>query len=150
MIYIQIQEKYREMLDEETLRQTARSVLDHLNISNDEEMSIVVDDDEVIHALNLEHLGSDKPTDVLSFPSREKDPDSGQLYLGDVIISYETAEKQATAMGHAVIEEIQLLVVHGCLHLLGHNHSDKGGKEKMWVTQERVLKSLGINIQPTE
>ena len=150
MIHIQINEKFQESLDEEKLQETALTVLKHLSISKDDEISVVVEDDEVIHALNLEHLGIDKATDVLSFPSREKDPDSGQMYLGDVIISFETAKKQAKVMGHSVSEEVQLLLVHGCLHLMGYDHSEKEEKEKMWEIQERVLSSLGINIQATE
>ncbi len=149
MIHIQIIEKYQGIVDEEILRLSARALLDDQEIAEDEELSIVIDEDSKIHALNLEHLGIDKPTDVLSFPSKEIDPDSGKIYLGDVIISFDTAEKQASAMGHSVLEEIQLLVVHGCLHLLGHDHADEKGKGQMWEIQERVLKSIGVDIQPT-
>jgi probable rRNA maturation factor len=82
---------------------------------------------------------------VLSFPADEADPDTGHRYLGDVVISFVRAVEQAIEGGHTVEAEMQLLVVHGVLHLLGHDHASKGEKERMWVAQAKVLESLGVS-----
>ncbi len=95
------------------------------------DITIVLTDDAQLHELNREFLGIDAPTDVLSFPSEETDPDSGARYLGDIIISIPRAAQQAGAAGHSVEAEAQLLVVHGTLHLLGHDHAEAGEKARM-------------------
>jgi probable rRNA maturation factor len=112
------------------------------NASGD--VAIVLTNDDLLRELNTRYLGVDAATDVLSFPSGETDPDSGTIYLGDVVISVARAEAQAKAGGHAVEAEVQLLVVHGLLHLLGYDHADAGGKAEMWAAQGRALSALGL------
>jgi probable rRNA maturation factor len=109
-------------------------------------LSIVIGDDAQLQELNRQFLGLDAPTDVLSFPADEVDPDSGERYLGDVIISLPRAAAQAEAAGHSVQDELQLLVVHGVLHLLGFDHADPDEKERMWGIQAQVLHQLGLTI----
>jgi probable rRNA maturation factor len=106
------------------------------------DVTIVLTDDEQVRALNRQYLGIDAPTDVLSFPTDEIDPDSGELYLGDVIISYPQAAAQAEAAGHSVEAELQLLVVHGVLHLLGYDHAEQAEQAAMWAVQTEILSSL--------
>ena len=110
------------------------------------DLSIVITDDAKLQELNRQYLGSDMPTDVLSFPAEETDPDSGEIYLGDILISLPRASEQASAGGHPVEDELQLLVVHGALHLLGHDHADEAEKAKMWQVQAEILKYLGSSI----
>ncbi|HRQ31500.1 MAG TPA: rRNA maturation RNase YbeY, partial [Anaerolineales bacterium] len=88
--------------------------------------------------------GIDSPTDVLSFPASESDPDTGSPYLGDILISIPRAKAQAKIAGHALELEIQLLIVHGVLHLLGHDHAQPKEKAKMWKAQKEILESLGL------
>lgn len=107
-------------------------------------LTVVLSDDAHVRELNREYLGIDEPTDVLSFPSDEKDPDTDQTYLGDVIISIPQARLQAQAAGHSIEAEIQLLIVHGVLHLLGHDHGDPPSKDRMWTAQGEVLRDLGL------
>ena len=108
-------------------------------------------DDARLHKLNRDYLGLDSPTDVLSFPASETDPETGARYLGDVLISIPRAQEQADAAGHALESEVQLLVVHGVLHLLGHDHAEAEGKVRMWKAQMEILESLGLeNIQIRE
>jgi probable rRNA maturation factor len=83
---------------------------------------------------------------VLAFPLGEIDPDLHVPYLGDVVISYPRAEAQAATAGHLVLDELRLLVVHGALHLLGYDHQDPSGKNKMWAVQAEVLESLGCTF----
>ena len=111
----------------------------------DPDLSIVITDDQQVQALNRQFLDIDRTTDVLAFPSGEMDPDTGSTYLGDVIVSLPQARKQAESAGHSLEDEIQLLVVHGVLHLLGYDHHDRPGKEKMWAVQTGALISLGLD-----
>jgi probable rRNA maturation factor len=111
----------------------------------DADLSIVLVDDARIQALNRDFLAHDAPTDVLSFPADEPDPETGRRYLGDVVISLVRAEEQARERGHAAEAEMQLLVVHGILHLLGHDHAEAGEKERMWMAQAGALERLGIS-----
>lgn len=108
------------------------------------DLTIVLSDDVQLHELNLEWMGVDSPTDVLSFPSEEIDPESGHRYLGDILISLERAQLQANAVGHPVESEVQLLVAHGILHLLGHDHAGSEDKSQMWAAQAQILNSLGL------
>lgn len=110
----------------------------------DADLTLVLTGNEPIRILNRDFRGVDSSTDVLSFPADEVDPDTGRRYLGDVIISVEQAEKQATTSGHPLTQEIQLLVIHGILHLLGHDHGDAPEKKRMWAAQAEALESLGI------
>jgi probable rRNA maturation factor len=126
------------------LERAAQATLQHESESMDSELSIVLTDDARLQELNREYLGIDAPTDVLSFPASETDPDTGARYIGDILISVPRAQSQADAAGHAVESEVQLLVVHGMLHLLGHDHSEHEEKARMWKAQAEILESLGL------
>ena len=108
------------------------------------EVTVVLSDDAHLRALNRQYLGVDAPTDVLSFPSGEADPETGETYLGDVIVSIPRAQLQAMAAGHKLEAEVQLLVVHGILHLLGYDHAETKDKVTMWGVQDRALQDLGL------
>lgn len=143
MISIQIDDEQKSNLNE-VLAQAAVAVLERMNVQGD--ASIILSDDDKLQELNIQFMGIDAPTDVLSFPSGEIDPDSGELYLGDVIISQTRASQQALAGGHSLEDELRLLVVHGMLHLLGYDHADADEKTSMWVQQSRILENLGCKI----
>jgi probable rRNA maturation factor len=128
------------------LERAARTVLD-LSGAQEADLTIVLVDDARIQALNRDFLAHDAPTDVLSFPADEPDPETGRRYLGDVVISTRRAEEQARERGHAIEAEMQLLVVHGILHLLGHDHAEVREKERMWAAQARALERLGVSPQ---
>lgn len=135
----------------ELLEQAARTALEHQSQLPDSELSIILTSDARLHELNLDYLGIDAPTDVLSFPASETDPETGARYIGDILISIPRARSQAEAAGHPFEAEVQLLVVHGVLHLLGHDHARAKEKARMWQAQAEILKSLGVeNIQIRE
>src|SRR5512147_175819 len=113
--------------------------------ASEADLSLVLTDDARIQSLNREFLGHDAPTDVLSFPADELDPETSRQYLGDVVISLPRAAEQARERGHSLEEEVQLLVVHGILHLLGHDHGEAGEKAVMWSAQAEILGSLGVS-----
>ncbi|HEY60751.1 MAG TPA: rRNA maturation RNase YbeY [Anaerolineae bacterium] len=106
----------------------------------DYDFSIVIEDNELIHRLNKKYLGVDAPTDVIAFPANEVDPESQYIYLGDILISFPIAKKQAGDYKHDIFEELMILIVHGILHLLGHDHQNENEKTKMFSLQHQLLK----------
>ena len=131
---------------ESLLSDAANAALEHESHSLDSELSIVLTDDARLHQLNRDYLGIDAPTDVLSFPASETDPETGARYIGDILISIPRARAQADAAGHPLESEVQLLVVHGVLHLLGHDHAQAGEKARMWKAQAEILERLGLGL----
>jgi probable rRNA maturation factor len=126
------------------LESAARAALD-LSGAPDADLTIVIVNDARIQGLNRDFLGRDTPTDVLSFPADEPDPETGRRYLGDVVISLKRATEQAGERGHAVEAEMQLLAVHGVLHLLGYDHAGAEEKDRMWAAQAGILERLGVS-----
>ncbi len=141
---ISVENESGENFPVELVEQAARSTLEHAG-AVEADLTIVLGGDAQIRALNKEFLDNDAATDVLSFPAGETDPATGKLYLGDVIVSLERAGEQARERGHSLDDEVQLLVVHGVLHLLGYDHAEAEEKERMWAAQAEILVSLGIS-----
>jgi len=129
---------------EDLLERAAEAALAHASQSLESELSIILTNDARLQELNLNYLGIDAPTDVLSFPASETDPETGARYIGDILISVPRAQAQANAAGHPLEAEVQLLVVHGVLHLLGHDHAQAEEKARMWQAQAEVLERLGL------
>jgi len=108
-----------------------------------------------VRELNARYRGVDAVTDVLAFPARGGDerfvegPEAAG-YLGDVVISYPRAAAQAAAAGHSVADELRLLVVHGVLHVLGHDHVTSEEEAAMWARQEEILRLVGQSDSPAE
>lgn len=129
----------------EGLIEVAKATLSHVGAPSGE-LSLVLRHSEHIRDLNRKFRDIDQPTDVLAFKGESEDPDSGMLYLGDVIIAVPIAELQAESAGHSPEEELALLTVHGTLHLLDYDHSEEKNKTKMWEVQSTVLRSLGLYV----
>ena len=114
------------------------------------EVDITIVDDEEIHQLNRDYRNVDRPTDVLSFALDEDDEGEpelleGQLHLlGDIIISAETATRQAEEFGHGLEREIVYLAVHGLLHLLGYDHMVEEDKVIMRAKEEEALRAIDL------
>ena len=140
MIHVESEFPFPESL----LKAAARLALQHESESMDVELSIILSDDARLHELNLNYLGVDASTDVLSFPASETDPETGARYIGDILISVPRARAQAEAAGHPLEAEVQLLVVHGVLHLLGHDHARAKERARMWKAQAEILEGLGL------
>lgn len=146
MIHVNIATPYRSLVSAAILERAARAALRQPDAKTNPDLSIILTDDNQLRRLNRQFLGIDAPTDVLSFPAGYADPDCGTLYLGDVLISYPRAQQQAEAAGHPIDAELQLLVVHGVLHLLGHDHEEEEEKERMWGVQADVLSQLQVRL----
>ena len=113
-------------------------------------LSLLLTNDERMRQLNFDYRQIDRSTDVLSFEANIEIPDNRQKYLGDIAVSVPYAFKQAQASGHPLIAEMQLLAVHGVLHLLGYDHMDQDERREMFLLQEKILGNLGLtNIAPT-
>ncbi len=140
-------------IEEEQLRRAALATLLHQQ-APPAEVAIVISDDESLQELNRRFRGVDAPTDVLAFPDDTRGPFVGApgfpRYLGDVVISYPRAREQAEQAGHSVEAELQLLVVHGVLHLLGHDDQSGPERAKMWAAQEAILKALNVRVNLPE
>lgn len=145
---------------EALIRQVIEAALDHEECPYDISVNIVLTDDESIHEINRTYREIDRPTDVLSFPmiSYEKpgdfsrveedmdnfEPDTGELLLGDIMISLETMKEQARQYGHSEQRELGFLVAHSMLHLFGYDHMEDAEREDMEQRQREILDSIGL------
>lgn len=104
------------------------------------ELSVLLCDDGTIHALNRDHRRKDKPTDVLAFAMREGETGhlAGDL-LGDVVISIDTAKRQAPEHSRSTSAEIRFLLAHGVLHLVGYDHVTKAEERRMMAMTDVLL-----------
>lgn len=132
-------------MNRDRLKRAVRKSLQSEGFEGPAEVSIVLTDDAEIHVLNREYRGIDRPTDVLAFSQLEGETfhqESGPVALGDIVISVETAARQATEAGHSLQDEIDLLVVHGVLHLLGYDDQTEDGAAEMRRREKAILSEL--------
>lgn len=146
---------------EETVKLVAEKVLDTEDCPYEVQINVLLTDNEGIHAFNKEYRGIDRETDVLSFPNLdfEKegefeiaeeqeadyfDPDTGELILGDIIISVDKVKEQSESYGHSLKREFAFLVAHSMLHLCGYDHMVEAEATVMEQKQEAVLGALNI------
>lgn len=120
------------------IRAAVENVLAYLDQS-DVDITIQLTDDYEIAELNQTYRGESKATDVLSFNQNFIDPDTGNLYLGDIIISIEAAAEQAPDYDLSLDEEIAFLAIHGTLHLMGYDHYEPDEKDEMWKIQDQIF-----------
>jgi probable rRNA maturation factor len=128
-----------------TIRRIADAMLIELELGH-AELSVLLTNDTEIHALNLAHRGKDKPTDVLSFPLDEGEGANGAVsgthVLGDVVISLDTAARQARGRKRPLLPEVRFLLAHGLLHLLGYDHLDPTEKREMDAMTRRLVRAV--------
>ena len=146
---------------EETAKMVINQVLEEEGCPYEAEVNLLLTSDEEIHRMNREYREVDRPTDVLSFPQVEYetpadfswaeehevdcfDPDSGELLLGDIVISLDKVKEQAEKYGHGVRREYDFLIAHSMLHLLGYDHMTEEEAADMESRQSRVLEHLNI------
>lgn len=123
------------------LTRLARYVAADRGVPEAMELSVLCVDREAMTALNERHMGAQGPTDVLAFPIDEPGETlpGEPAVLGDVVVCPEIAGEQATERGATAQAEIDVLVVHGILHLLGHDHAEEGEREEMFGLTDRLL-----------
>ncbi|MBO6041174.1 MAG: rRNA maturation RNase YbeY [Oscillospiraceae bacterium] len=129
------------------VKKAARTALRCEGIDEPCEISVTLTDDAGIHAINREFRGVDAPTDVLSFPIDEPDPETGCRFLGDMVLDLERVVSQAEEYGGGYAHEAQYLTVHSVLHLLGYDHLDEGEeKARMREREKAIMKELGYDF----
>jgi len=148
-INISIDKEFKKYIQSIWLRKIVKIVIAAENVGTTRlEMSLVITGDEQIHQLNLKYLEEDRPTDVLSFPMNEYPQKlftpgvDDVIHLGDVIISYSTAVRQAQEHNHSVNQEIIILLIHGILHLFGYDHDIPARKQVMNARETVILKTI--------
>ncbi len=150
-IDVQVFPAFAHRLSKAWLRKVAEQALGIQDEGMSPTVSLVIADDETVHHLNLEYRGLDETTDVLAFPlwtsAENAGLDAGGFYLppgetapvGEIVISYPQAARQAREGKRPLRAEMALLIVHGVLHLLGYDHADPRQESHMWARQDEVL-----------
>ncbi len=159
---VEIENEYGEFSvqnPEEVINRVVNEALDHEKCPYEAQVYVLLTNNEEIHTINREHRQIDRPTDVLSFPmfqyEKEADfdeveedmdafhPQTGELILGDIIISVDKVKEQAAEYGHSETRELAFLVAHSMLHLMGYDHMVPQEAEEMQKRQEEILASCG-------
>lgn len=145
---------------EELAEEVVEGVLDYVGCPYEAEVNLLLTTDEEIHAMNKEFRGVDRATDVLSFPMIDYEipgefefleeceecfsPESGELVLGDIVISKDKVLAQAEEYGHSIKREYAFLIAHSVLHLCGYDHIEDEEREQMETLQREILEELNI------
>ena len=139
-----IDESETDLVDGERTVRLARFVMDAMRVHPEAELCIKLVDEPTIAELNEQWMGKEGPTDVLSFPMDElrpglldEEPEEG--VLGDLVLSPTVAARQGETAGHGALAEIELLTVHGILHLLGYDHAEPEEHKEMFGLQDDLL-----------
>jgi probable rRNA maturation factor len=146
-ILIKNQQKIIKINQRKTKR-IIKKVLQHLKVDDKNEISVLFTDDNFIRSLNNKYRGIDKPTDVLSFSLQEGAVKSlkieSNILLGDIIISVETAQRQADTLNHSMEKELTVLLIHGLLHLIGYDHKKDKDYKIMQEKESEILKIFDL------
>ncbi len=152
-INISVEQKLSVSVDENWLQKIASETLDAEGIELPVEMGLVITDNKTVKELNKTYRGVNDTTDVLAFhmvadtlqdaETSFIGPPDGVKHLGDVVISYPQAIKQAHAQGYDPSRELELLVIHGILHLLGYDHESPDEAQQMRAREAEILERLG-------
>lgn len=145
---------------EKYINDVINEAVDFAKCPYEAEVNVLITDNASIHEINKEQRNIDRPTDVLSFPMVEYEepgnfdfleeddtwfnPDTGELLLGDIVLSYEKIVEQAKEYGHSQIRELSFLVAHSMLHLFGYDHEEDNERIAMENMQNKILENLGI------
>ena len=148
---------------EEIIRKVVLGALDYEECPYEAEVSVLLTDNAGIHEINRVNRGIDAPTDVLSFPMAEYPapgdfsrleedesydcfhPETGELMLGDIVISLDKVKEQAEAYGHSRLRELAFLTAHSMLHLMGYDHMEEEERLVMEERQRGLMEMLGIS-----
>jgi probable rRNA maturation factor len=148
---IQIEKPFVGLVSKQWLRRAVKLTLVHTGIGSPVELGLVIAGDDTVHNLNRDYRSVDRITDVIAFSLSEQGavdkqpfitPPDDVIHLGEIIISYPQAKRQAGEQRHPLERELALLVAHGVLHLLGYDHELPEQAEKMRSMETRVLHTI--------
>ncbi len=141
---IEVQNESGVEIDELRTQRLSRFVMDRMRVHPMAELCVTAVDEDTIAELNAKWMEQEGPTDVLAFPMDElrpgmvnQEPEEG--VLGDLVLCPTVARGQAKTAGHTILDELDLLTVHGILHLLGYDHAEPEEHEEMFALQARLL-----------
>lgn len=161
-LYLEKEGEIRLPFDvEEIARLVADAAVDYIGCPYETEVNLLLTHDDEIRDMNRQYRGIDRPTDVLSFPMLEFDragdfsqfdeasgdlfdPESGELLLGDIVISVERVLSQAEEYGHSPKREYAFLIAHSMLHLFGYDHMEDGERQVMERKQREIMEKIHI------
>ena len=146
---------------DEYVEKVILAAMDYVDCPYEAEVNVLFTDNEGIHEMNREYREIDRPTDVLSFPMVEYKvagcfdaledeqgdcfhPETGELLLGDIVLSFDKIKEQAKEYGHSELRELCFLVAHSMLHLFGYDHMEDTEREQMEQMQRDILSKLNI------
>jgi len=147
--------------ENEYVEKVILAAMDYVDCPYEAEVNVLFTDNVGIHEMNREYREIDRPTDVLSFPMVEYSepgnfdnledeqedcfhPETGELLLGDIVLSYDKIKEQAAEYGHSELRELCFLVAHSMLHLFGYDHMEEDEREQMEQMQREILSGLQI------
>ena len=147
--------------EEEYIEKVILASMDYVECPYEAEVNVLFTDNAGIHEMNLEYRNIDRPTDVLSFPMVSYEvagnfdnledkqdecfhPETGELLLGDIVLSYDKIKEQAKEFGHSELRELCFLVAHSMLHLFGYDHMEEEERKQMEQMQHEILTQLNI------
>lgn len=137
-----------ETLNLDAFVEIAQFVLQREEVPDNAEVSLAIIDNDEMASLNVQYRKKEGPTDVLSFPYDEPFELAGSeepIILGDIVIAPDVAHENARALGTTTADELNLLIVHGVLHLLGYDHIDDDEAKVMQDREQMILKAWAIN-----
>lgn len=146
MISIHVRKPYIRKVSKKRIIHVVKQTLIDQQQDESFDLSILVCSDMEITTYNKMYRQIDQPTDVLSFTNNEIDPETNSRILGDIVVSFDTAYSQAQQAKNDLQTEIDMLIIHGVLHLLGFDHDDVTNKSIMWKNQYKLHKKLGIIV----
>lgn len=154
---ISVAEEFEDRINQDWLEGVFQAALKAVDIPSAAEASLVITDAETVRQLNREYRKRDESTDVLAFALGDQlsgeveppfvNPPDGILHLGEVIVSYPQAVKQAAEQGHSVEEELKVLIVHGVLHLLGYDHEELEPERQMRAKEREIIERIGSSLR---
>ena len=142
MLNLILPNSYAKEIDQDRLANALREGLFVLGLPDNASVTLRVTNNRLIRQLNRAWRGENSVTDVLSFDNAFTDPETGEQYLGDIVISFQKARQQAQAGEHSLQSEIEMLFVHGLLHLSGLDHADQQDWSEMTAKQDQILKNI--------
>lgn len=161
---VQIEKEVETSFDfpaEEYVKKVIEAAMEYAGCPYEAEINVLFTDNDGIQEMNQEFREIDRPTDVLSFPMIEYEtpgkfdfleeesydcfhPETGELLLGDIVLSCDKIKEQAKEFGHSEVRELCFLVAHSMLHLFGYDHMEDSEREQMERMQKEILEGLGI------
>jgi len=150
-----------DFAENEYVEKVILATMDYVECPYETEVNVLFTDNAGIHEMNKEYRDIDRPTDVLSFPMVEYDvpgkfdnleeeqedcfhPETGELLLGDIVLSFDKIKEQAAEYGHSELRELCFLVAHSMLHLFGYDHMEEDERVQMEQMQREILSGLNI------